>query len=160
MKVSHTVSFTHFTRVFLLLIGLLPACPNATSSTRQVIINTPNGDPIHVSVEGADTPEKRQLGLMYRNELPEMSGMLFLFPQETQLNFWMKNTPLPLDIIYISTDFTIVHIAENTTPYSTAQIPSKHPAKYVLEVNGGFCKKRGITSGFHVEITNVVSPLL
>ena len=86
--------------------------------------------------------------------------MLFIFPQEQALNFWMKNTPLPLDIIYINTAFTIVHITENTKPYSTAHIPSKHPAKYVLEVNGGFCQQRGILAGDRVEFSRIASELL
>lgn len=85
--------------------------------------------------------------------------MLFIFPQEQPLNFWMRNTPLPLDIIYINTDYTIVSIAENTTPYSTAQIPSKHPAKYVLEVNGGFCQSQGIVAGDRVEFVQIASRL-
>lgn len=86
--------------------------------------------------------------------------MLFVFPEEQPLSFWMKNTPLPLDIIYINTDFTIVHIATNTTPYSTAQIPSRHPAKYVLEVNGGFCQQQGIVAGDQIEFFQVASKLI
>ncbi len=97
---------------------------------------------------------------MYRNELPASGGMLFIFPHEGMLSFWMKNTPLPLDIIYINTDFTIVHIAENTAPYSTANIPSQHPAKYVLEVNGGFCRQHGIVAKDRVEFSRVTSKLL
>jgi len=97
---------------------------------------------------------------MYRNELPAFGGMLFIFPQESPLSFWMKNTSLPLDIIYINADFTIVHIAENTTPYSTAQIPSKQPAKYVLEVNGGFCQHHGIVAEDRVEFSRVTSKIL
>ncbi len=97
---------------------------------------------------------------MYRNELPAFGGMLFIFPQESPLSFWMKNTPLPLDIIYINADFTIVHIAENTTPYSTAHISSKHPAKYVLEVNGGFCRQHGIVAKDRVEFSQIASKLL
>lgn len=96
---------------------------------------------------------------MYRNELPEFSGMLFIFPQEQLLNFWMKNTPRSLDIIYINADYTIVSIAENTTPYSQAQFSSKHPAKYALEVNGGFCQSQGIVAGDRVEFLQVASPL-
>jgi uncharacterized membrane protein (UPF0127 family) len=96
---------------------------------------------------------------MYRHELPEFSGMLFTFSQEQPLNFWMKNTPRPLDIIYITADYTIVSIAENTTPYSQAQITSKHPAKYALEVNGGFCQNQGIVAGDRVEFVQVASPL-
>ena len=145
--------------LLLLVSILLLACPSPSSSSPQVVIHPQSGDPIHILVKIADTQEKRQLGLMYRNQLPEFSGMLFIFPQEIPLNFWMKNTPLPLDIIYINTDFSIVHIAENTMPYSTVQIPSKHPAKYVLEVNAGFCRQRGIVAGDRVEFFQVASKL-
>jgi len=96
---------------------------------------------------------------MYRNELPKFSGMLFIFPQEQPLNFWMKNTPRSLDIIYINADYTIVSITENTTPYSQTQISSKHPAKYALEVNGGFCQSQGIAAGDRVEFLQVASSL-
>lgn len=144
----------------LLVSCLLPACSPTSAVAPQVIIHPQSGVPIHVVVEVADTQEKRQLGLMYRNELPAFSGMLFIFPQETLLSFWMKNTPLPLDIIYINADFTIVHIAENTAPYSTANIPSQHPAKYVLEVNGGFCQQHGIVAKDRVEFSRVTSKLL
>lgn len=145
--------------LILLLLAVFPACPSSSSSSPHVVIHPQNGEPIHVAVEVVDTPEKRRLGLMYRNELPEFSGMLFIFPQEHPLNFWMKNTPLPLDIIYITVDSTIVSIAENTTPYSEAQIPSKHPAKYTLEVNGGFCHRHAIVAGDRVEFVQVASKL-
>ena len=146
--------------LLLLLSAVLFACPATSSSSPQVIIHPQSGVPIHIAVEVADTQEKRQLGLMYRNELPAFGGMLFIFPQEGPLSFWMKNTPLPLDIIYINADLTIVHIAENTTPYSTATIPSKHPAKYVLEVNGGFCRQHDIVAKDRVEFSRVASKLL
>ena len=154
---------THFRRcaqALLFVFFLFPACSSATDATPHVVIRPQSGNPIHVSVEVADTQDKRQFGLMYRNELPEFSGMLFIFPHERVLSFWMKNTPLPLDIIYINTDFKVVHIAANTTPYSTAQIPSLLPAKYVLEVNGGFCQKKGVAAGDSVELLNVSSRLL
>ena len=152
-----------FVRPFLLILFvpcLLPACYLTSSSSPQVIIYPQSGTPIRVAVEVADTQEKRQLGLMYRNELPAFGGMLFIFPQESPLSFWMKNTPLPLDILYINADFTIVHIAENAAPYSTANIPSQHPAKYVLEVNGGFCRQHGIVAKDRVELLRVTSKLL
>ena len=144
----------------LLVSCLLPACSPTSAAAPQVIIHPQSGTPIHVVVEIADTQEKRQLGLMYRNELPAFGGMLFIFPQQGPLSFWMKNTSLPLDIIYINADFTIVHIAENTAPYSTANIPSQHPAKYVLEVNGGFCRQHGIVAKDRVEFSRVTSKLL
>ena len=124
----------------------------------QVILHPPNGTPIHVAVEIADTPAKRNFGLMYRNSLPDRQGMLFLFPSEGPLSFWMKNTPLPLDIIYINAARTIVDIAANTTPFSETPLPSHGSAQFVLEVNAGFCQKYGILVGSQVTLPPVQSP--
>lgn len=97
---------------------------------------------------------------MYRNELPEYSGLLFIFPGERVRSFWMKDTPLPLDIVYINAGLSIVHIVENTTPYSTAALPSHRPAKFVLELNAGFCMKHGVRIGSRIELHGVSSTLL
>ena len=149
--------FTRSCALTVLLLAVFPACPSTSSP--QVVILLQNGEPIHVTVEVVDTPEKRRLGLMYRNELPEFSGMLFIFPQEQLLTFWMKNTPLPLDIIYITVDYTIISIAENTRPYSEAPLPAKQPAKYALEVNAGFCHRHGVVTGDRVKFVQVASKL-
>jgi len=133
----------------LFALWFLSAC--ASSSAPQVIIHRQQGEPIRVSVEIVDTPEKRSLGLMYRHDLPELHGMLFLFPREQPLAFWMKNTPLPLDIIFINSTRTIVSIAQNTTPFSERRLSSGSPAQFVLEVNGGFCQRHGVTVGDRVE---------
>ena len=140
-----------FLRFFPLILALLSAC-GSSSSDPQVIIYPEQGNPIHVSVEIADTPEKRNFGLMYRQELPEFHGMLFLFPREEPLSFWMKNTPLPLDIIFMNSTLTIVGIAQQTTPFSEKQIPSGSPAQFVLEVNGGFCQQHDVAVGDRVEL--------
>src|SRR5262249_40389829 len=87
-----------FSPLPLFALWLLGAC--ASTATPQVIIHPQSGEPVRVSVEIADTPQKRSFGLMYRRDLPESHGMLFLFPREERLSFWMKNTPLPLDIIF------------------------------------------------------------
>jgi uncharacterized membrane protein (UPF0127 family) len=123
----------------------------------QVLIHPQHGDPIRVNVELADTAEKRQLGLMYRRELPELRGMLFLFPREAPLSFWMKNTPLPLDIIFINASHTIVSIAQHTTPFLEKPLPSGSPAQFVLEVNGGFCQRHGVAVGDRVEFAQLSS---
>lgn len=123
----------------------------------QVLIHPQHGDPIRVNVELADTAEKRQLGLMYRRELPELQGMLFLFPREAPLSFWMKNTPLPLDIIFINASHTIVRIAQHTTPFSEQPLPSGSPTQFVLEVNGGFCQRHGVAVGDRVEFAQLSS---
>jgi len=133
---------------------LLYAC--TSSSAPQLVVYSQNGTPIQVSVEIVATPEKRSFGLMYRKDLPESHGMLFLFPREQPLSFWMKNTPLPLDIIFINAAHTIVSIAANTTPFSEEPLPSGPPAQFVLEVNAGFCQRHDITVGSRIEMPNVL----
>ena len=134
----------------LLALWIVTAC--AADPRSQVTLHPQTGPPIHVSVEIADTNEKRALGLMYRRELPESHGMLFLFPRQEPQSFWMKNTPLSLDILFIDSSLTIVGIARNTTPYSEKAIPSDKPAQFVLEVNGGFCQRHGIAVGDRIEL--------
>lgn len=84
--------------------------------------------------------------------------MLFLFPREAPQSFWMRNTPLPLDIIFISATRTIVSIAANTTPFSETPVPSDSTAQFVLEVNAGFCQQHGITIGGRVALPQVQLP--
>ncbi len=100
-----------------------------------------------VAVELALNREEQARGLMYRTELADGAGMLFVFDNEAERTFWMSNTPIPLDIIYIRSDATIVSIASNTTPYSEKQIPSRGAARYVLEVPGGWSARHGVKSG-------------
>jgi uncharacterized membrane protein (UPF0127 family) len=102
------------------------------------------------SVELATTPAEQERGLMYRKELPEGRGMLFDFQPTQQVSFWMHNTYIPLDMIFIAADGHIVHIAENAKPMSDDLIPSVHPVRAVLEVIGGTVRKFGIASGDHV----------
>jgi uncharacterized protein len=106
---------------------------------------------VHVfSVELANTDEQRARGLMFRKELPEGTGMLFDFEREADVSMWMKNTYIPLDMIFIKRDGRILRIAENTEPMSTTIIPSGGPALAVLEVIGGTAKKLGIAPGDRV----------
>lgn len=106
---------------------------------------------VHVfSVELAKTDEERTTGLMYRKELAEGRGMLFDFSPEQQVSMWMKNTFIPLDMIFIRADGRILRIAENTEPQSTRIIPSGGPAKGVLEVIAGTARKYGIAAGDQV----------
>jgi len=126
-------------------------CCGACTSPPKVIIHTATGKGIHVTVELADTPEKRRLGLMYRKDLKEGQGMLFLFLKEEPLTFWMKNTPLSLDIIFINHARQIVSIVEEATPYSEKPLPSGKPAQFVLEVLAGFCQRQGVEVGDQME---------
>jgi len=102
------------------------------------------------SVEMATTEQEKETGLMYRKELPDGKGMLFDFSPEQQVSMWMKNTYIPLDMIFIGADGRILRIAENTEPLSTKIIPSGGPAKGVLEVIAGTAKKYGIAPGDRV----------
>jgi len=102
-----------------------------------------------VNVEVADTPFKRQLGLMHRESLPPDHGMLFVFGEEGLRPFWMKNTLIPLDIIWMDSDLEVVHI-EHATPCRgdpcTTYAPQAH-ARYVLEVNAGYAAEHDIKAG-------------
>lgn len=104
-------------------------------------------DIITIEAAIADTPEKRSLGLMDVRNMPADKGMLFIFDREEPLSFWMANTPLPLDLIFVDSDMKIVRIHHNAQPYSERQFPSGEPALYVVEVNAGFCINNDITEG-------------
>jgi uncharacterized membrane protein (UPF0127 family) len=99
------------------------------------------------AVEMAVTPEDQANGLMFRRELPEGQGMLFDFQREQPATFWMKNTYISLDMIFIRADGRILRIAENTVPLSEALVPSGGPVRAVLEVVAGTAKKLGIAPG-------------
>ena len=114
------------------------------------VIHTAGGARAEVALEIAATPEAQARGLMYRRTLADCRGMLFVFPAEAPHEFWMKNTFIPLDMIFIRADGRILRIAENTEPLSTKIIPSGGPAKGVLEVIAGTAKKYGIAPGDRV----------
>jgi uncharacterized protein len=104
-------------------------------------------------VEVADTPEKQAQGLMDRDTLCDTCGMIFVFEREQTLSFWMKNTRIPLDILFIQTDGTVVTVHENTTPFQTnPTYPSSKPARYSLEVNAGYAKKYNIAVGSKLDV--------
>ena len=102
------------------------------------------------SVEMATTEQEKETGLMYRKELPDGKGMLFDFSPEQEVSMWMKNTYIPLDMIFIRADGRILRIAENTEPLSTSIISSGGLAKGVLEVIAGTAQKYGIKPGDRV----------
>ena len=106
------------------------------------------GNPIiKIDIEIADNDYERQLGLMNRESMEEMQGMLFIFPVERYQSFWMLNTLFSLDMLFINSNKEIVTIHKNTTTLSEQSYPSSEPAQYVLEVNGGFCDRHNISLG-------------
>jgi len=106
-----------------------------------------------IAIEIADDEDRRMTGLMFRDKMDENQGMLFLFLVEEQQAFWMKNTILPLDIIYINSKREVVSIQKNAEPYSERSLPSMKPAQYVLEVNAGYTDKYGIREGTRIAWT-------
>ena len=90
------------------------------------------------------------MGLMFRTALAPDAGMLFLYPTPRETSFWMQNTYLPLDMLFIDEDGVIRHIAERTVPLSTTPVPSNGPVRAVLEVNGGTSDRLGIAVGDRV----------
>jgi uncharacterized membrane protein (UPF0127 family) len=111
--------------------------------------------PVAVEVEVADTAAARARGLMYRRDLAAAAGMLFIFPEESQQQFWMKNTPLSLDMVFIDANRRIVGIVENAKPFTTTSRGVDAPSKYVLEVHAGFCARHGIATGDRVEFERI-----
>ena len=137
------------TRVALLFVILVAAGPARPAPPQTLEIVSKTG--VHsFAVEMAATEAEREKGLMYRKELPEGQGMLFDFHQEQEVGFWMKNTYIPLDMIFIQGDGRILRIAERTEPLSTQVIPSNGPVRAVLEVIGGTAEKLGIAPGDRV----------
>jgi len=139
-----------FVALLLGLAGLvLHSVPLTGATVNSLEIATRSG--VHsFSVEVVATEEERQKGLMFRKQLPEGTGMLFDFKVEAPVSFWMKNTYIPLDMIFIRGDGRIASIAENTEPLSERLIPSNGPVRGVLEVIGGTAKKLGIRPGDRV----------
>ena len=105
-----------------------------------------------IDVEFAKNEMERSLGLMYRSSMDEHQGMWFIFPEEAPRSFYMRNTEISLDIIYLDKDKKVVSIAKNARPYDETSLPSEKPAMYVLEINGGLADKWGIDKGDRVEV--------
>lgn len=139
------------------LLATLTAASCSSPQGPQVVIKTDRATVV-VAVELALSREAIRRGLMWRDRLDDGAGMLFVFADEAERTFWMKNTPLPLDIIFIGSDLKIVSIAANTTPYSRERIPSVGPATYVLEVKGGFAAQHGIRPGMSVSLPEQARP--
>ncbi|MEW6258140.1 MAG: DUF192 domain-containing protein [Pseudomonadota bacterium] len=147
------------------LAGLLLAPPFALQANAQapqaaqpvgpldaVEIATKSGVVV-LEVEVARTDKQREVGLMFRKEMPERQGMLFDFKQDQPVYMWMKNTYIPLDMLFIRSDGTIARIEAMTTPLSERTISSGEPVRAVLELNGGAARRLGIAPGDRVSNT-------
>ena len=111
-----------------------------------------------IALEMTRNERERTRGLMHRTSMPDTTGMLFTFPNQAPRSFWMKNTHISLDIIYVDRDFRIVSISPNTVPRSEKSIPSAGPATYVVEVNAGFCVRNNIKAGDKIRFKRLEKP--
>ncbi len=112
---------------------------------------------VELAIEIAESDSSRQRGLMQRAGLPDGSGMLFLFALESERSFWMLNTPIALDLIFIDADSTVMRVARYIQPMSGESIPSNGPARFVLEVEAGYSDTIGLIEGDRVSWTRTVN---
>jgi uncharacterized membrane protein (UPF0127 family) len=140
------------------LILPLAAPLGALADESRLVLHGASGDhQFHVDV--VDTPESRAQGLMFVTELADDAGMLFDFKEERPVSFWMMNTFIPLDMIFIGADGVIKTIHVNARPHDTTSIPSGAPVQFVLEIPGGVSAKLGIKSGDTMEHERVGAPI-
>ena len=131
---------------FLACILLLAQRPTLALDAGELLIDGP-GEQHRFTIELASTEGERARGLMFRRAMQPDHGMLFDFHRPQPVAFWMKNTPLPLDMLFIDGKGTVLQIAADTEPYSETPIPSQQPIRAVLEVNAGVAKRLGIAPG-------------
>ena len=134
--------------VSLLCKGFWDVCYGEPKRNKILPINVAG---IELEVELATTFEEQSLGLMYRDKLEENGGMLFVYPRENVLSFWMKDTRMPLSIAFIKADGRIIHI-ESMKPYSLDTHVSKEKAKYALEMNEGWFRIHNVREGDTVKM--------
>lgn len=127
--------------------------PQFTKEGRLVFRNAENDTLKVVDIEIADDDQERTQGMMYRTKMTYDRAMLFIMDYEREQSFWMRNTKMSLDIIYVNGDLEIVTIYKHTQPYSESPIPSFKKAKYVVETAAGFCDRYNIKEGDFIEFT-------
>ncbi len=144
----------------LLLLGIwAPGTFSWASAANSRVILKPTGKPaVTVATEVVATPWDRERGLMFRQALEPNKGMLFLFPRSTHLSFWMRNTLIPLDMIFITPQKRVLGVVHQALPLTEEPREVPGDSQFVLEVAGGFAKKHGIVEGTSVEFLSVPKP--
>lgn len=128
---------------------------SAAAKTGWVVLRPEGRGELRVRVKVARTAAERQRGLMYVRELPRDDGMLFVFPTDEVQSFWMKNTYIPLDMIFIDRDLVVVGVVENAEPHTLDSRSVDEPSRYVLEVNGGWARENGVGPGTKCEFIGI-----
>ncbi len=149
LRVRHRLAAMVAAALIVMAAVSLPHMAQADDTDTLTIVS---GDTRHVfSVELVDTPESRGRGLMYRRSMPDDHGMLFDFDRVEMVSMWMRNTYIPLDMLFIRADGSIARIARDTEPLSERQISSGEPVLSVFEINAGISDRLGIAAGDIVE---------
>jgi uncharacterized membrane protein (UPF0127 family) len=117
------------------------------SQRGKVTLRTREGRELRLDVEIASDDPSRSRGLMFRRSLPEDSGMIFVFQEESFHSFWMKNTLIPLDMLFIDAQGKVVGVVENAEPRTLSSRSVEGDSRFVLEVNGGWCARHGVAAG-------------
>lgn len=144
--------------ILLLLWGCQSETDPSPATARELVVEDTiefiqkDGQPLPLEVALADDNDERAAGLMQIRSMGENQGMLFVFEDEQPRSFWMANTPLALDMLFVNESFEIVTIHRNTQPFSERNFTSEIPAKYVIEVNGGYTIRHDIQEGMRVRI--------
>ena len=135
-----------FAGLFAVALALFGRSPSTAQGLEPLTIATTSGEHVF-QVEIARNEAEREKGLMFRRFMPADRGMLFEFERNEPVAFWMKNTYIPLDMVFIARDGTVTHIAADAEPLSEAIVPSRGPCAAVLELNGGVAAKIGLREG-------------
>ena len=136
--------------LFFLLFLIIPKLSFAEFLVKDLLISNSNGEIKLFTVEIADNDETRSIGLMERENIPLGTGMLFIWEEEAYRNFWMKNTPSSLDILFFDGNGNFLNVAENTEPFSLKNIQSSKPSQYVLELFAGSSKLYNLYMGSQI----------
>ena len=138
----------------LLLLGIATAC---SAADNHGVFHTAKGD-FGFTLEIADDEASREKGLMFRTELAPDAGMLFDYHHEQMATFWMQNTMIPLDMVFVAADGTVKTIHVNARPMDTTTIPSEVPVRFVLEIPGGRSVEIGLKVGDKMESSRIGAP--
>jgi uncharacterized membrane protein (UPF0127 family) len=140
-----------------------PSAPSTAQAAQpapgpHVVLLPPGHDPVSVRVEVASSEEQRRKGLMFRTHMDDDAGMVFLFEHPEPLTFWMHNTYIPLDMIFIEPSMHVLGVVENAEPQTDSSRSVSGESQYVLEVNAGFSRRNGVNKGTLVRFEGVAQP--
>ncbi len=160
----------HYSLLLITIFSLLTSCKENKTEviktpepafTKEGILtitkSTDNSKALLLDIEIAETDYETQTGLMQRTSMKENQGMLFIFPDSRIHSFYMKNTKIALDIIYIDESLSIVSFQKNAKPFDETSLPSEAPAKYVLEINGGLSDEWQLDVGDKIGYTTLIN---